>query len=152
MMIGSLPTAAVARMRAQRDAVGFEVVGGHDGRRGGTVDHARRVAGVVHVVDGVDVRIPVQTDLVEGAVLTVDRHRSHRRECRRECGQFVGRGAGSRVLILFEHHRPVRIGDRYQGAIESPFGGGGGGTLLALCRIGVDVGAAEAFQAGDQVG
>ena len=141
MMIGSLPIAAVARMRARGVTPwARQPVLGDDRGGGRAVDDARRVPGVVDVVDGVDLRVAVQADLVERARLAVDGRRAHLGE-----GGLRGPASFSTVVpgrgcsSCFRTVAPVVVGDRDDRAVEAALGDGLGGAALALGGEGVDV-------------
>ncbi len=55
------------------------------------------------------------------------------------------------MLVLFAHHVPGRIGHRDDGTVEASLGDGPGGAALTLGGVGIDSGAGEALQRGDQV-
>ena len=128
MIVGSVPILAVALIRAR----GFRPwliaeVAGADQHRGGAVDDARGVAGVVDVVDPLEVRV------------LQDRHRveaghglAHVLERGLERAERLHVGAGAHVLVAVEDRQAVDVADRHDRAGEAVVLPGGGGALLAL--------------------
>ena len=134
------------------DAGARRELGGAAGRaaadedRGGAVDDAGRVAGMVHVIDGLDLGMRLHGDRIEAA------HLAHLHEGRLQLRQRLHAGAGAHVLVLGQDGQPVDVPDREHRAGETPLVPGHGGALLALDRVGVDLGAGEAVFGGDEIG
>ena len=132
-------------------ARGFEVgaaagLGIADQHRGGAVDDAGGISGVMHVVDRLDVRMRLHRDGVEAREL------AHLDERRLELRQRLHGGRRPHVLVLGEQRDAVAVLHRDDGFRKAPFVPGDAGALLALHRIGVDVVAGEAVLGGDEVG
>ena len=99
----------------------------------------------MHVLDALDLAVLAQRGGVEA-------HLPHHLETRLERGEPFQGGVGANELIVVEQDDAVLVGDRHQRLAEQPFGAGLGGLLLGAQGEGIDIGATEAFQGGDQVG
>ncbi len=120
--------------------------------RGGAVDHARRVAGVVHVLD-----LQVRIDLV-------DQPAQGRARCRRAArsamaaneafrrGQAFQGGLAAGELLAVQGQRAVLVIDRHQGAVEAALADRLVGALLADQGQLVQGLPRDALQRGDGVG
>jgi hypothetical protein len=115
------------------------------------VDHARRVTGVVHVVD-LDVRVGATDDRVEGLASLVDRHRHEAFEDCRQCRQAFQRGLRARELVVIESEGAVFVVDRDHALLEVAVLQRNLGALLALVGELVDVLAGDPFERRDHVG
>ena len=97
MIAGSEPILAKARdARARLQARALARFGAADQHRGGAVDDAGRIAGVMHVVDRLDLRMRLHRDRVEAA------HLAHLHEGRLQRGQRLHGGRRPHVLVLGE--------------------------------------------------
>ena len=119
--------------------------------RGGAVGQARGVARVMDMLDRAHLRIDLAAHVVEGPVVAVQDHAAQLGERRRQPSQFVQAGSPGQLLLVrnraavLTQHRDDRPG-------EPAVGDGLGRPVLRLQRVGVNLGPAEAVQAGDQVG
>ena len=148
MIVGSVPILAVALIRARgfrswRDAE----VAVADQHRGGAVDDAGGVAGVVDVVDPLEVRVLQDRHGVEAGHGLAD---VLERRLERAEGLHVGRGP--HVLVAVEDRQAVDVAHRHDRLREAVVRPGGGGALLALDGEEVAVVAGEAELGGDDVG
>jgi hypothetical protein len=146
MMVGSAPGQGDghdARTRLQVVGLGGRLVADQDRR--GTIHDARRIAGVVHVLDALHLRVTLQRHRVEA-------HGAHLVERRLERGQALHRGARLDELVFVQNRLAQPVLHRHHRTGEAAFGARGGGALLRLQREGIDVIAAEPFHRRDQVG
>ena len=114
MMVGSLPITAAARMRARgfSPALRAALRRAHQHQRR-AVDDARRVAGVVHVLDALHGGVLAQRGGVEA-------HAAHHREAGLELGHRLERWRSARIVSSSVQHR--QAGDvvhRHDGAARS---------------------------------
>src|SRR6185437_2178024 len=107
-----------ARPRLQAVAPG--VVGRGQQHRPRSVDHARRVARVVHELD-VDVRVLLQDQAAESGPIFADLDVGHRLERRLQAGQALGGGLRPRELLVVERQVAVLVVDRHQALGEAAF-------------------------------
>ena len=109
MIAGSEPILAKARMRARGFSPallpGLAVADQH-GR--GAIDDAGRIAGVMHVVDELDLRMRLHGDRVEAAQLA----HLHERGLERASDCMVG--VGPHVLVAVEDGEAVDVVDRHR--------------------------------------
>ena len=117
-----------------------------DQHRRRAVDDARRIAGVVDVVDALDLRMRLDRHRVEAALL------AHHDERRLERGERLHVGLRPHVLVAFEQRQAVDVAHRHDRILEPPLRPRLGGAALRLDRVGVDVVAREAVFGGDEVG
>ncbi len=101
---------------------------------------------MVHMIDGLDLGMGLHRDRVEAA------HLAHLHEGGLQLGQRLHAGIGAHVLVLGEDRHAVDVPNGEHGAGEAAFVPGHRRALLALDRIGVDVGAREAVFGGDEIG
>ena len=119
---------------------------GADRDQGRAVDDARRVAGVVDVVDPLDPVVLLERHVVEARV------GADAGEAGLEPGQALGAGVGTDRLVVVEHGQAVQVLDRDDGVGEVAVGPRLGGTVVRLGGVRVDVVAAPALDRRDQVG
>ena len=110
-----------------------------DQQRGGAVDDAARVAGVVDVGDALELGVFQDRHGVEAG-----HGLAHVLEGGLQGAERLHVGARAQVLVAVEERQAVDVGDRDDRAGEAALGPGGGGAALALDGVGVDVVAAEA--------
>ena len=145
---GSEPMLAKARMRARglrpSRSPGLGIADQH---RRGAIDDARRIAGMMHVVDRLDLRMRLDRHGIEAALVAHRRRRTASGR-RATCMSVPGRMCSS----LASSVRPLtsRTGTTALG--EAALVPGRRGALLALDRIGVDIVAREAVFRGDEIG
>ena len=114
--------------------------------RRGAVDDARRIAGVMDMDDALDLRMRLDGDRVEAALL------AHHDERRLQRGERLHVGLRPHVLVMIEQGEAVDVEDRRDRILEAAVLPGRGGALLRLDRVGVDVVAREAVFGRDQIG
>ena len=137
----------------RRQAVRPRVVGRRHEDRRRAIDDAGAVAGVVDVVDVVDLRVRAQAHLVERlATELVPRRGAHLLEARGELGELLQGRAGPRELLVVEGDRAVLVAHRDHALVEAALGDGDGGALLRHDGELVAVGAREALDGRDEVG
>ena len=144
---GSEPILAKARMRARglRPALlPASLVA--DQHRGGAVDDAGGIAGMMDVVDVFDVRMRLDGDRIEAAQF------AHLHERRLQGGERLHRRARTHVLVLGQDGEAVDVLYRHHRAVEAAFVPRRRGALLAFDRVGVDVVARKSVFGGDEVG
>ena len=117
-----------------------------DQHRGGAVDDAGGIAGVMDVIDVFDVRMRLDGDRIEAAEF------AHLHERRLQRGERLHGRARTHVLVLGQDGQPVDVLDRHDRAIEAALVPRRRRALLALHRIGVDVVARKSVFGRDQVG
>ena len=155
MITGSAPATALITIRARGvQAVGPGVVGRGQQHGAGPVDDARRVAGVVHVLDGLDLRVRLPAHLVEASARspgTRSRPISSNDGVSLASPSSVRAGPGE--LVAIEGDGAVRVRG------SAPRCGRSGlrpwpWRPAAGCASGerIDVVAVEALDRGDQVG
>ena len=106
MIVGSAPESAVATMRArgvEAERLAHRLAADQHRRR--AVDDARRVAGGVHVLDALDLRIARQRDRVEA-------HRAELGEGGLELAEAFERRARLDELVALEHGQADLVVDR----------------------------------------
>src|SRR6476619_1721914 len=127
MIAGSEPIEAKERMRARLQPGLLAELPGADQDRGGAVDDARRIAGMVDVVDPLELGIALQADRVEA------RHRlALHLEAGLERRQGLHRGLRPHRLVMAEQLDAVLVAhgdDRLLEVLAVP---GGLGPPLAL--------------------
>ncbi len=115
------------------------------------VDDARRIAGVVDVLD-LQVRIDLPDQAGERGALLVDRHLGHHLERRLQAGEAFLGGLRTGKLFPVQRQAAVFVEHRHQALVEPAFADGHGGALLADHGKVVHRIARDAFQGGDGVG
>ena len=113
---------------------------------GRAIDDAGRIAGMVDVVDALDLRMRLDADGLEAA------HLAGHLEGGVEAASVLHRRRRTHVLVLGEDRQAVLVLHRDDRLVEIAVVPGMAGALLALDRIGIDVVAGEAVLGGDQVG
>src|SRR5499427_1756129 len=112
----------------------------------GAVDDAGRIAGMVHMIDRLELGMRLYRDRIKAT------HLAELHEGRIELRQGLHGGSGAHVLILGEDGEPVHVLDRNNRARETAFVPRSRRALLALHGIGVDVVAGETVFSRDEVG
>ena len=111
---GSEPILAKARRRARGLSpallAGFLAADQH---RGGAVDDARGIAGVMDMIDVFDVRMRLDGDRVEAAQL------AHLHERRLQRGERLHGRARTHVLVLRQDGQSVDVLDRHHRTVEA---------------------------------
>ena len=147
MIAGSEPILAKARMRARGLKPRLAPASLRaDQHRRRAVDDARGIAGVVDVVDALDLGMGLNRHRVEAALL------AHHRERRLQARQRLHVGLGPHVLVAVEQGQAVDVLDRRDRVLEPALVPGRGRALLRLHGVGVDVVAREAVFGGDEIG
>ena len=112
----------------------------------GAVDDAARVAGRVHVLDGLDLRVLLDRHRIEARLL------AELREGGLELREVGEVGAGAQVLVARERNLAAAVRDGHDGAVEPAGPLCVGGTSLALDRVAVHRFAAVSVERRDEVG
>src|SRR5215831_16875366 len=134
MIAGSEPILANALMRIRGF---FARLLAADQHGSGTVDNAGRIAGMVHVVDRLELGMCLYRDRIKPT------HLAELHEGRIELRQGLHGGTGPHVFILGEDGEPIHILDRNHRARETALVPRSRRAPLALHGIGVDVIAGE---------
>ncbi|CAN5638751.1 hypothetical protein BH09ACT8_BH09ACT8_51730 [soil metagenome] len=131
--------------------MGLQPVSGGDDGRSRAVDHARRIARVVHVFEVRDVRVAVEADLVVGAGFAFGAGGAQSGERGTEFRQPVQCGPGARMLVVIQNRVARRVGDRDQRPRKTLLADRGSGAALTLDCVDVDVVTREPLDRRDEV-
>ena len=133
-------------LHARLERRGASSLAAADQHRGGAVDDAGRIAGVVDVVDCLDLRMRLDGNGIEAA------HLAHLHERGLQLRERLHRRARAQVLILGEDRQSVHVFDLDHRTGEPALVPSRRGALLAFDRIGVNRIAREAVFGRDQIG
>ena len=129
----------------------LRIVGRRQKDRRRTIDHAGRVAGVMHEVD-VEVGIFVQDQFAVGRALVVERVVRDCGECGLETRKTFHRGLRPRIFFAVERKAAVLAMNGNEALAEMAALDGGSRSLLAFQSELVDVLPRNAFEGCDRVG
>ena len=135
---------AYARARFQTRLLTGLFVTDKDRRR--AVDNARRIAGMVDVIDIFDFRMRLDGDGVEAAEL------AHLHERRLQGGERLHGRSRTHVFVLRQDGQSVDVLDRHHRTAEAAFFPSRRRTFLAFDRVSVNVVARKSVFGRDQVG
>jgi hypothetical protein len=138
-----------ARTRLPAASLGGVGAGDEDG--GSAVDHARAVAGVVHVRD-LEVGVAGQHEALQRGALLVEREVGHAGERRCQLREALERGLRAGELLAVKREGAVLLVDGHEALGKATFGDSASSTLLRLERERIERLARDALHRGDGIG
>ncbi len=137
--------------RARLQAVLLRISGRGEQNSRGTIDHTRRIAGMMDVFD-LEVRIDLTDQAAIGGALFIQRHFRHRGKGRLQRGKCFQRRLRAGEFFMIERQRAVFVIDRHQAFLEMIALDRGIGPLLADDREFFRRAAGNALKRCDRIG
>jgi hypothetical protein len=142
---------AIATTRARFQAMRLGVVRRRQQHRRRTIDHAGRIAGMMHEID-LEVGILLQNQASVGRALVIEWIVRHRGESGLQTGEAFERGLRSRIFFTIECKAAILAANRNQATVEVTALDGAGRPLLTLQTQRIDVLPRDAFERRNRVG